>query len=158
VANGLTGLLLAGGMALAAARGWEDGIGLIRVAYAAAFATAAADTASSEIGSLWGRHPISLRTFRAVPAGTEGAVSVEGTLAGVGAALVLALVGSLLGWYGATGVVVVTVAAALGNLAESVAASWGMKSRGHHQLLNFLNTVAGAVLAALLGRLMGLGS
>lgn len=38
-----------------------------------------------------------MTTFKVVPRGTEGAVSLEGTIAGVLAALLLASSGSLLG-------------------------------------------------------------
>ncbi|MBU1699955.1 MAG: DUF92 domain-containing protein [Candidatus Eisenbacteria bacterium] len=157
LANGTTGLLLALLMGIARMAGWggEETQILLKLAFTAAFATAAADTSSSEIGSLWGRHPISLRTFRAVPVGTEGAVSIEGTSAGIAASAVLAVLAWVSGWYGPVGILIVTIAATLGNLGESIAASWGMKSRGHHQLLNFLNTVTGAVLSVLLALLIG---
>ena len=52
---------------------------LFGLAFAGAFATAAADTASSEIGQLLGRRTFLITTFRPVPRGTEGAVSLEGT-------------------------------------------------------------------------------
>lgn len=161
LANGLTGLLLAGVMGLGRALGWDGPETLLKMAYTAAFATAAADTTSSEIGGLWGRHPISLRSLRPVPVGTEGAVSLEGTSAGSAAALLLGLLGWGIGWFGRGGfgaVLVVALAATMGNLGESLAASWGFKRKGHHQLLNFLNTVTGAALAFLLGALFGMGS
>lgn len=54
-----------------------------------AFATAAADTWATELGTLSDRPPRSLRTGRPVPPGTSGAVSLPGTLgAVVGAATV----------------------------------------------------------------------
>jgi uncharacterized protein (TIGR00297 family) len=150
VANTLVGILLAAAMGLGRELTlWADE-GLLRLAYTAAFATAAADTSSSEIGGLWGRHPISLRTLRRVPVGTEGAVSLEGTLAGIAAALALGLLAWALGWIPPRGILVVGAAGTLGNLAESVAASWGWKHRGHHQMLNLMNTLVGALLAVVL--------
>ena len=62
------------------------------LAYAAAVATAAADTCSSEIGKAYGRRTFLITTLRPVPPGTEGAVSLEGTLGGLcGARFVAAL-------------------------------------------------------------------
>ena len=57
----------------------------------AALAEATADTVSSELGQAFGGTPWMVTTLRRVPAGTDGAVSGLGTVAGVvGAALVTA--------------------------------------------------------------------
>jgi uncharacterized protein (TIGR00297 family) len=63
------------------------------VAFAGAFATAIFDTVSSEIGQLYGKHPFLITTLRPVPVGTDGAVSVEGTLAGLAAGAALGAAG-----------------------------------------------------------------
>jgi uncharacterized protein (TIGR00297 family) len=60
----------------------------------AALAEAAADTASSEIGQVLGGRPRMITTMRAVEPGTDGAVSVAGTLAGLVAAAIVAGAGS----------------------------------------------------------------
>src|SRR6185503_7894139 len=62
----------------------------------AGVATAAADTSSSEIGQLLGRRTYLPTNFKPVPRGTEGAVSLEGTLAGILASLVIASLGAAL--------------------------------------------------------------
>jgi dolichol kinase len=49
----------------------------------AALATAAADTTASEVGQLIGRRTFLPLTLRTVPVGTEGAISLEGTVAGL---------------------------------------------------------------------------
>src|SRR4029079_8397186 len=67
---------------------------LFAVAYAAAGATAAADTCSSEIGKAYGRRTFLITTLRPVPPGTEGAVSVEGTLGGMLGGFAVAAVGA----------------------------------------------------------------
>ncbi len=61
----------------------------------AALAEAAADTISSEIGQVLGGVPRMLTTLRRVPAGTDGAISAAGTLAGALAAAVIAGAGTL---------------------------------------------------------------
>lgn len=116
------------------------------VACASAFATAAADTAGSEIGQLWGRRTFLLTTLKPVPPGTDGAVSVEGTLAGVFAAVLIGAVGALVGLYPWFGVVAVTFAAFLGTTLESVAGAL-VEGDGllDNEAMNFLNTLVGAL-------------
>jgi uncharacterized protein (TIGR00297 family) len=61
----------------------------------AALAEAAADTVSSEIGQVIGGLPRMITTLRQVEPGTDGAISLAGTLAGVAAAGIVAGVGTL---------------------------------------------------------------
>jgi uncharacterized protein (TIGR00297 family) len=129
---------------------------LFALAFAGAFATAASDTASSEIGQLIGRRTFLLTTFRPVPRGTEGAVSLEGTLAGVAASLVLGGLGALLGLYPWTGVAAVAVAAFVGTTFESVVgAALEKRNLLDNEALNFLNTLVGALVAAAFAPLVG---
>jgi uncharacterized protein (TIGR00297 family) len=60
----------------------------------AALAEAAADTVSSEIGQVVGGQPRLLTTLRKVEPGTDGGITLAGTLAGILAAAVVAVVGS----------------------------------------------------------------
>jgi uncharacterized protein (TIGR00297 family) len=122
---------------------------LFGLAFAAAFATAAADTASSEIGQLLGRRTFLITTFRPVPRGTEGAVSLEGTLAGVFASLLVAALGAAVGLYGWAGVLPVVIAAFVGTTFESVVgAALEKRQLLDNEALNFLNTLVGALVAA----------
>jgi uncharacterized protein (TIGR00297 family) len=61
----------------------------------AALAEAAADTVSSEIGQVIGGRPRLITTMRPVEPGIDGAISLAGTLAGVVAAAIVALAGTL---------------------------------------------------------------
>ena len=72
--------------------GGEAAALLITVAYAAAVATAAADTCSSEVGKAYGRRTFLITTLRPVAPGTEGAVSLEGTAAGLGGGAIVGAV------------------------------------------------------------------
>ncbi len=54
---------------------------ILLVGFAASFAAKLADTFGSEIGKRWGKRTFLITTFRSVPAGTDGAVSLEGTIA-----------------------------------------------------------------------------
>jgi len=122
------------------------------IAYAAAVATAAADTCSSEIGKAYGKRTFLITTFRPVPAGTEGAISAEGTLGGLFGALFISSLGVLTGLFGARGALVVALAGFLGALAESVIGTVAEK-RGwlDNHALNALNTAIGATFATLIG-------
>jgi uncharacterized protein (TIGR00297 family) len=143
VANGGVGVLAALGWLMS---DWEP----LRAAFAASFATALFDTAGSEIGGLYGKTPISLRTFRKVPPGTEGAVSVEGTAGAFVFALLVALAALAAGQIPLGFLLPVVAGSVIGGLYESVAA--GRLPLGH-QALNFTNTLIGALAALLLARL-----
>jgi uncharacterized protein (TIGR00297 family) len=135
----------AGVAALCAFLAWLTSNPVWGLAYVAALATSSMDTAGSEIGPLWGRRTISLRNLKPVPPGTEGAVSLEGTLGGMAAALVLGITGAGLGLYSISGVSLVVLAATLGNLYEGIVGSRGLMP---HTWLNATNTLVGALAAA----------
>ena len=68
----------------------------------AALAEAAADTVSSEVGQVFGGEPRMITSLRKVEPGTDGAVSLIGTLAGIAAACLVAFAGTLAigaGWH-----------------------------------------------------------
>lgn len=142
----------AGVAALGAAAAWLTGETWGAVAFAAALATAAMDTAGSEVGPLLGKRTISLRDFRPVPPGTEGAVSLEGTAAGLAAAAVIGIGGWLVSLYPGPLVAAVAIGALLGNLYEGIAGSRHWLS---HAWLNATNTLVGAAGAVLAARLIG---
>ncbi|MFN5980180.1 MAG: DUF92 domain-containing protein, partial [Pseudanabaena sp.] len=62
------------------------------IAYVASLSTKLADTAASEIGKAYGKSTFLITTFKPVPAGTEGAVSLEGTIAGIIGSLLIAAI------------------------------------------------------------------
>ena len=128
------------------------------VAMVAAFAAALFDTTATEVGQTFGRRHVLLTTWRAVPEGTTGGVSLAGTLAGMGAAAALACVGWGLGLITGAGALAVIFGALFGSTLESIlGAIMGKGSRSDHHLRNLANTVAGAGVAwglvALLWRL-----
>jgi uncharacterized protein (TIGR00297 family) len=61
----------------------------------AALAESAADTASSEIGQVLGGRPRMLTTMQRVEPGTDGAISLAGTLAGIAAGAAVAAAGAM---------------------------------------------------------------
>jgi uncharacterized protein (TIGR00297 family) len=67
---------------------------LLLAAGLAALVEAAADTISSEVGQVLGGRPYMITTLRRVEAGTDGGISLIGTLAGLAAAGIVASVGA----------------------------------------------------------------
>ncbi len=147
---------------------------MLWLAAAAALATATADTTASEIGQLIGKRPFMPLSFRRVPVGTEGAISLEGTLAGAFTAGFVAILGAA-SWHSfsanttlaqafaeparawtLTCAGLIALAAIAGSWLESVAGSW---NRRHDSVisngtLNFFNTAAGAAMMLLLSRFL----
>jgi len=153
-ANVLANVSVAAFCALAA--GLAPGGDVFRLAAAAALATALMDTVGTEIGQAIASPTALLPDFRRVPPGTDGAVSVAGTLAGLAAAAVLAAAGFATFLLTARGAVAVLAAACLGTVLESLlgraGAPWQV-SNGH--VLNFVNTLAGAAAAPAFLRALG---
>jgi uncharacterized protein (TIGR00297 family) len=56
---------------------------MLAMMFSGSFAAGTFDTISSEIGQLYGKTCYTLMPFKKVPRGTEGAMSLEGTLAGI---------------------------------------------------------------------------
>lgn len=151
----------AGAAAMCALACWR-GLGLVPLFMGiAALATAAADTTASEIGQLFGKHTFLPLTFRRVERGTEGAISLEGTLAGLVGAAIVAIAGTAMTIRrlrpAFTGVItvdkahtiaVLITAAFLASYIESIAGSWNRKqgSPVSNGALNFFNTAVGAFL------------
>lgn len=129
---------------------------VFRLAAAAALATALMDTVGTEIGQAVESPTALLPDLRRVPPGTDGAVSVAGTLAGLAAASLLAAAGFATFLLTARGAVAVVLAACLGTVLESLlgraGAPWRV-SNGH--VLNFVNTLAGAAAAPALFQALG---
>lgn len=92
IANGLAPAVIAV-LAPLSAEAW--GPGPAAIAYVSAIAVAAADTFASEFGSL-SKEVYLITTFRKVPAGVDGGVSLPGQVAALAGGLVIALLGILL--------------------------------------------------------------
>ena len=153
--SALTGAICAIGSALVpltfpSQRGWL--IGLLLLGYVASFSTKLADTCSSEIGKAYGQRTFLITTLQPVPRGTEGAVSLEGTIAGVVASVAIALVSWSVGLIPLWQVAICMVAAFIGTNAESVIGAT-LQSRFAwltNEVVNILNTLIGAIAAVLL--------
>ena len=118
------------------------------IAMVAAFATSLFDTTATEVGQAFGRHPVLVTTWRAVPEGTPGGVSLVGTVAGLCGATVLAGLGWAMGLVAGAGALAVIFGAFCGSTLESfLGAMMGKGGRSDHHLRNLFNTVVGAGVA-----------
>jgi len=149
VANTLAGVLFA---FLAVSTASPE---VFTAALVAAFATAVCDTVSSEVGQAYGRTHLLITNFRRVPAGTDGAVSLEGTLAGLAASLVLAGIA----WQiELVTLPVAGIVAAAGFAGATIESYLGATVKKLHtldnELTNFANTMIGALIALVATRLL----
>jgi uncharacterized protein (TIGR00297 family) len=126
---------------------------LLLLGYVASFSTKLSDTCASEVGKAYGKSTFLITTLQPVPRGTEGAVSLEGTLAGVVASIALALVGWGVGLIEIQGIVWCTLAAFIATTLESVIGAT-LQSRISwltNEMVNILNTFIGALVAMFFG-------
>jgi uncharacterized protein (TIGR00297 family) len=123
------------------------------LAFVTVLATGGGDTVASEIGKAWGGKTYLVTTWSQVRPGTPGAMSLEGTAAGLIAALVLSWLGAALGLIPGAWLWLAVTAAFAGSLVESALAAT-LEGAGivNNDVLNFINTAAGAIVAMVLVR------
>jgi uncharacterized protein (TIGR00297 family) len=116
-----------------------------------ALAAGASDTVASEVGKAWGRRTFLVPTMRPVRPGTSGAVSLEGTAAGLVSALGLSGLGVALGLIQGNALWFATIGATVGAFVESGLGST-LEPGGvlDNDMLNFINTGAAAAAAVAL--------
>lgn len=127
---------------------------LLILGYMASFATKLSDTTASELGKAYGKTTFLITNFQPVPRGTEGAVSLEGTLAGIVGSIAIAFVGWAVGLINLYGIMICIIAAFIATNIESVIGAT-VQSRFNwltNEVVNFFNTTIGAIVA------MGIGA
>lgn len=139
------------------------------VAMLAAFAEATADTLSSEIGQVVGTQgagssasssrpwrsgdPFLITTFRRVSPGTDGAISLAGTLAGCAGAIIIAAVAHFVLRFSVKESVVAICAGIVGLFVDSLlGATFELRGWLNNDAVNTLSTLAAAGFAVLLMR------
>jgi uncharacterized protein (TIGR00297 family) len=128
------------------------------VAFVAALAAGGSDTVASEIGKAWGRRTILVTTLGRVPPGTSGAISLEGTAAGVAAAFGLATIAVAFGLVARTSVAAIMIGVAAGSLVESsLGATFESEGILDNHVLNVMNTAVAALCAVWLATTVGIG-
>lgn len=123
----------------------------------AALAEATADTLSSEIGQAFGGAPWLITRFKPVATGTDGAVTLVGTAAGLGGASAIALCGYLALHLTARSSVLAFLAAAAGLFFDSFLGAT-LERRGWlgNDLVNFTSTIFAVAVALALWKIQRL--
>ncbi|MEM9003631.1 MAG: TIGR00297 family protein [Cyanobacteria bacterium P01_F01_bin.86] len=151
--SALTATICALGVAIAAS-GWlpdlpQYWISLLSLGYVASFATKLSDTTASEVGKAYGKRTFLITTLQPVLPGTEGAVSLEGTLAGILGSTVIAGVGWATGLITLTDIPICLIAAFIATNLESVIGATLQEKLTWltNELVNIANTTIGAIVA-----------
>jgi uncharacterized protein (TIGR00297 family) len=137
-------------------RAWRVWLGIhpgqvALIAAIAALGEATADTLSSELGEVLGSEPYLLTTFRRVPPGTDGAISLYGTLAGAAGAAVITAIAALVFRFSGIESVITFVAALVGLFVDSLlGATLERREWLNNDAVNAISTAAAALLAAFL--------
>jgi uncharacterized protein (TIGR00297 family) len=124
------------------------GSGAALIAMTAALVASASDTVASEIGKAWGTRTWALLPPHLVRPGTPGAMSIEGTAAGLVSASGLAAVALWLSIVPGAGVLPIIIGSVIGATTESLLAA-ALEPSGvlNNDALNLINTAVAAYVA-----------
>lgn len=131
-------------------------VALLLLGYVASMSTKLSDTSASEVGKAYGKRTFLITTLQSVPPGTEGAVSLEGTLAGIVASIAIAFVGWGVGLISIAGVGLCVIAAFVATNLESVIGATLQDKFDWmtNEVVNIFNTLIGAIVAIALGMMV----
>lgn len=117
---------------------------------AAAIASAAADTLSSELGNVYGRNFYNIVTFKKDTRGLNGVISIEGTIIGIAGSIIIGVIYAL--YFGLSiHFPLIIIAGTLGNFSDSIlGATLERKGCLKNNEVNFLNTAIASLFALLL--------
>jgi len=139
-----------GGLLAAASFFFHQYADVFGIAIGGAFSAAAADTLSSELGSILGRRYFHIITWKKDRRGLDGVVSGEGFAAGMAGSMLVAAVHACYTSWGIHFLFIV-IAGTLGNIADSLlGATFERRGVLGNNAVNFLNTLTGAIAAAAL--------
>ncbi|ACV24678.1 TIGR00297 family protein [Methanocaldococcus fervens] len=122
------------------------GLNWALVGYVSSIAAATSDTFSSELGVLSDENPKLITTFEVVEKGTDGAITIFGTLSGILGAFLIGFLGYL--FFGDVKIILCgTIGGIFGNLADSLfGALFERKGILNNEHVNLIATIVGGVV------------
>jgi uncharacterized protein (TIGR00297 family) len=127
---------------------------ILELGFFGAISAALADTLSSEIGYYSKKPPIMITTFKKVPRGTDGGITLLGEIAALFGAIIIAGMHFYI-YNNYLAMAIITLAGLVGTNTDSVAgALFETKKILNNTHVNMLGSAAGAIFCLLLGLLI----
>ncbi len=125
---------------------------VLEIAFAASFTAKLADTFGSEIGKRFGRHTFLITSLQKVKKGTEGGISLEGTLASLLGACLMSYIMLFLGIISTKNYFfVVLISGFFATIAESIiGAKFQEKYQLSNEFVNFIQTTLSSLTSIIL--------
>ena len=132
---------------------WPNFLSLFMVGFASSFSAKLSDTFSSEIGKRFGKRTFLITTLKPVPPGTEGAISIKGSMAGLFGSFIMTVV--MLNLAIISGLSVAFIVFLSGYLATFLESYIGAVLQSKidwmtNELVNFIQTSLAAIISIIL--------
>jgi len=130
---------------------------LLKVAFASSFSAKLGDTFGSEIGKRFGKNTFLITSLRKVEKGTEGAISLEGTLASLLGSVIMSFAFLKIGIiYSYLQFIIVSISGFIATIIESfIGASLQEKYKLSNEIVNSIQTSIGAIFAIVFFLVLG---
>ena len=133
----------------------KDSSELFKLAYVTSISTKLTDTFQSEVGKAFGKNTFLVTNLNKVPRGTEGAISIEGTLAGILASIIINVSAYKLGIIDENKEILISVVSSqVATFIESYIGAKYQKDWLNNELVNVINTLIGSLLSIFFYKLL----
>ena len=133
----------------------KDSSELFKLAYVASISTKLTDTFQSEVGKAFGKNTYLIPSLSKVPRGTEGGISIEGTIAGILASLIINISAYKLGIIDENKEILVSVVSSqIATFMESYIGAKYQKEWLTNEMVNVINTLIGSILSIIFYKIL----